>query len=186
MADDKGYYEVQMVGLAGQGIVSAAKILAQAAGIYDGKSVTQTELHGISQRGGMSEAEVIISDEEIDYPYVRHPDILLALTQKECITYLPNLKDDGILIVDSAKVTNVPETKAKVYSIPLTQIAQQAGTELAANMVSLAVISALSGAVSFKALEQAVKEKMPPKLQSVNLAALKAGWEVAEKLKRGG
>jgi len=80
MADGKGYYEVQMVGWAGQGIVSAARTLAQAAGIYDGKNVTQTESHGISQRGGMSEAEVIISDEEIDYPYVKHPDVLLALT----------------------------------------------------------------------------------------------------------
>ena len=186
MADGKGYYEVQMVGWGGQGLVSAARILAQAAGIYDGKNVTQTELHGISQRGGKSEVEVIISDEEIDYPFVRHPDILLALTQKECIDYLPNLKDDGFLIVDSVKVTDVPETKARVYSIPLTQIARESGAELATNMVALAVISALSGVVSFKALEQTIEERMPSRMKSVNLAALKAGWEAAEKVKRGG
>ncbi len=185
MADGKGYYEVQMVGWGGQGLVSAARILAQAAGIYDGKNVTQTELHGIGQRGGLSEVEVIISDEEIDYPYVSHPDILLALTQKECMDYLPNLKDDGLLIVDSVRVTNVPETKAKVYSIPLTQIAGEAGAELAANMVALAVISTLSGAVSFKALEQTIEERMPPKMKSINLLALKAGWEAALKIKRG-
>ena len=185
MADGKGYYEVQMVGWAGQGIVSAARIMAQAGGIYDGKNVTQTELHGIGQRGGLSEAEVIVSDEEIDYPYVHHPDILLALTQRECVSYLPNLKDDGFLIVDSAKVTNVPETKAKVYSLPLTQIAREAGSELAANIVALAVISALSGVISLEALKQTIEERMPPKMKSVNLLALKAGWEVAEKLKRG-
>lgn len=183
MAGGKGYYEVQMVGWAGQGLVSAARTLAQAAGIYDGKNVTQTEIHGISQRGGMSEAEVIISDEEIDYPYVRYPDILLALTPKECMDYLPNLKDDGFLIVDSIKVTNVPETKARVYSLPLTQIARQAGAELATNMVALAVISALSGVVSFKALEQTIEERMPSRMKSVNLAALKAGWEAVEKIK---
>ena len=185
MADGKSYYEVQMVGWGGQGLVSAARILAQAAGIYDGKNVTQTEIHGISQRGGLSEVEVIISDEEIDYPYVRHPDILLALTQKECVDYLPNLKDGGLLIVDSVKITNVPETKANVYSIPLTQIAREAGAELAANMVALAVISALSGVVSFKALEQTIEERMPPRMKSVNLSALKAGWEAAEKIRRG-
>lgn len=186
MADGKSYYEVQMVGWAGQGLVSAARTLAQAAGIYDGKNVTQTEVHGISQRGGISEAEVIISDEEIDYPYVSHPDILLALTQKQCTDYLPNLKDDGLLIVDSVKVTDVPETGARVYSLPLTQIAKQAGAELAANMVALAVISALSGVVSYKALEQTIEERMPPKMKSVNILALKAGWEAAEKMKRGG
>jgi len=185
MGDGKGYYEVQMVGWAGQGLVSAARILAQAAGIYDGKNVTQTELHGISQRGGMSEAEVIISNEKIDYPYVSHPDVLLALTQKECTDYLPNLKDDGLLIVDSVKVATVPETKARVYSLPLTQIAREAGAELATNMVALAAISALSGVVSLKALEQTIEERMPPKMKSVNLLALKAGWEAAEKLKRG-
>ncbi len=184
MADGKSYHEVQMVGWAGQGIVSAARTLAQAAGIYDGKNVTQTELHGISQRGGMSEAEVVISDEGIDYPYVSQPDVLLALTQKECKDYLPNLKDDGLLIVDSAKVTDVPQTKARVFSLPLTEIAREAGAELAANMVALAVISALSGAVSLEALEKTIEERMPPRMKSVNLLALKAGWEAAKKLKR--
>jgi 2-oxoglutarate ferredoxin oxidoreductase subunit gamma len=184
MADGKSYYEVQMVGWGGQGLVSAAKILAQAAGIYDGKNVTQTESHGISQRGGLSEVEVIISDEAIDYPYVSHPDILLALTQKECVNFLPNLKDDGMLIADSLKVPDVPETKAKVFHLPLTQIAKDVGTELATNMVSLAVISALSGAVSMKALEQTVEEKMPAKMKSVNLQALKAGWEAAQTIKK--
>jgi 2-oxoglutarate ferredoxin oxidoreductase subunit gamma len=183
MENGKKYYEVQMVGWAGQGLVSAAKILAQASGIYDGKNVTQTESHGISQRGGMSEVEVIISDEAIDYPYVTEPDILLALTQNECITFLPNLKHDGILIVDSQKVTDVPAAKAEVYQLPLTQIAREVGTELATNMVSLAVISALSGAVSMKALERTVEEKMPPKMKDINLKALKAGWEAAQDIK---
>jgi len=185
MADRKSYYEVQMVGWGGQGLVSAARILAQAAGIYDDKNVTQTELHGISQRGGRSETEVIISDEEIDYPYVSHPDMLLALTQKECIDYLPGLKDDGILIADTLKVTDIPETKAKVYRLPLTQIAREAGAELAANMVALAVISSLSGAVSLQALERTVEERMPPRMKNVNLTALKVGWEAAEKAKTG-
>jgi 2-oxoglutarate ferredoxin oxidoreductase subunit gamma len=110
--------------------------------------------------------------------------VLLALTQKECQDYLPGLKDDGLLIVDSAKVTDVPQTKARVLSLPLTEIARGAGSELAANMVALAVISASSGAVSLEALEKTVEERMPPKMKSVNLLALKAGWEAAKKLER--
>ncbi|MDP2930949.1 MAG: 2-oxoacid:acceptor oxidoreductase family protein [Chloroflexota bacterium] len=183
MTDKKGYYEVQMVGWGGQGLVSAAHMLAQAAGIYDSKHVTQTELHGISQRGGLSETEVIISNEEIDYPYISRPDVLLALTQKECKNFAPKLKDDGMLIIDSMKVTEVPPTKAKVYRLPLTQIAREAGSELATNMVSLAAICALSGAVSFEALQKTIEEHMPPKMRTVNIAALKAGWAAAEKLK---
>ena len=186
MADGKNFYEVQMVGWGGQGLVSAARILALAAGIYDGKNVTQTEHHGISQRGGLSETEVIISDEEIDYPYVSHPDLLLALTQKECVGYMPGIKDGGILLVDSHKITDLPETTARVYRLPLTQIAREAGSELATNMVALSMISFLSGAVSLRALERIVEERMPPRMKDVNLKALKAGWEAAEKAKAGG
>ena len=186
MADGKSYFEVQMVGWGGQGLVSAARILAQAAGLYDGKNITQTESHGISQRGGMSETEVIISDDEIDYPYVSHPDVLLALTQKECIDYMGGVKDGGIIIADTLKVTDLPPTKARVYRLPLLEIAREAGAEIAANMVALAVISSLSGAVSFGALEKTIEEQMPERFKSVNAAALKAGWEAAEKAKTGG
>ena len=74
-------YEIRLSGEGGQGIVLAGVILAEAAAIYDGKNATQTQVYGPESRGGASKAEVIISDEEIDYPKAIAVDLLLAMTQ---------------------------------------------------------------------------------------------------------
>ena len=71
-------YEIRLSGEGGQGIVLAGVILAEAAAIYDGKNATQTQVYGPESRGGASKAEVIISDEEIDYPKAMSVDLLLA------------------------------------------------------------------------------------------------------------
>ena len=63
-------YEIRLSGEGGQGLVLAGKILAEAAAIYDDKNATQSQSYGPEARGGASRSEVIISDEEIDYPVV--------------------------------------------------------------------------------------------------------------------
>ena len=75
--------EICLSGSGGQGLILAGIILAEAAGIYDGLEVVQTQSYGPEARGGASRSEVIISEEEIDYPKVIKSDILLALTQKK-------------------------------------------------------------------------------------------------------
>src|SRR5512142_1072470 len=94
-------YEIRLSGTGGQGLIIAGIILAEAAGIYDGKYVCQTQSYGPEARGGASKAEVVISDEEIDYPMAIKPDVLLAMSQKACDSYLFDLKPGGTLIVDS-------------------------------------------------------------------------------------
>ena len=65
-------YEIRLTGTGGQGLVLAGIILAEAAGIYEGKYVVQTVSYGPSARGGTSRADVVISDEEIKYYYTAH------------------------------------------------------------------------------------------------------------------
>ncbi len=80
-------YEIRLAGSGGQGLILAGVILAEAAGLYDGKFVCQTQSYGPAARGGASMAEVVISDSEIDYPKAVHPDVLLAMNQKSLDTY---------------------------------------------------------------------------------------------------
>src|SRR4030042_4909584 len=94
-------YEIRLGGSGGQGIILMGIILAEAIGIYEGKSVAQTQSYGPEARGGSSKSEVVISDEEIDYPKAMKPDLLLAMNQKSCDDFYPDLKPDGMLIVDS-------------------------------------------------------------------------------------
>jgi hypothetical protein len=66
---------------------------------------------------------VIVSDAEIDYPKAMNPDLLLAMNQKSCDDFYSDLKPEGVFIVDSTFVTQLPTSK--VYQIPFTRIARE-------------------------------------------------------------
>ena len=111
-------YEICFSGSGGQGIITAAIVLAEAVGVYEGKNVCQTQSYGPEARGGTSKAGVIISSEFIDYPNVIKPDLLLAMNQASCDAYFPSLKNEGLLIVDSGLVNQIPTNRD--VSIPFT------------------------------------------------------------------
>ena len=178
-------YEVRLSGAGGQGMLLAGLILSEAAGIHDGKHVTQTKSYGPEARGGASKSEVVISTEEIDYPKVTHPDLLLAMTQEAYDKYCGDLKDDGILIVDSFFVHELSGKEA--ISIPITSIAREKlGRELFANTISLGIIVALSGAVSKEGLRKAVLARAPKGTEQKNTRALEIGFEVADDYRQKG
>ena len=91
-------YEIRFSGSGGQGIITASIILAEAAGVYDGKYVCQTESYGPEVRGGVSKAEVVISNKVIDYPRVIKPSLLLAMDQASCDKYFLDISISVMLI----------------------------------------------------------------------------------------
>lgn len=172
-------YEIRLSGSGGQGLIIAGIILAEAAGIYDGKFVCQTQSYGPEARGGASKAEVVVSDQEIDYPKAIKPDLLLAMNQRSCDTYFFDLKPNGLLIVDATLVKQVPTTKA--VAIPFTHIAREKlGNEMVANVVALGALASLTGVVSLNSLEAAVMSRVPPDTQELNRKAIEAGIEAAK------
>lgn len=172
-------YEVRLSGSGGQGLITAGIILAEAAGIYDGKFVCQTQSYGPEARGGASKSEVVISNEEIDYPKAIKPDLLLAMNQKSCDSYFFDLKPTGTIVVDSTFVKQVPSSRA--VAIPFTQIAREEfGKEMLANIVALGAIAMLSGVVSLRSLEAAVLARLPQKMAEMNKKAVEAGIEAAK------
>ncbi|NWF93540.1 MAG: 2-oxoacid:acceptor oxidoreductase family protein [Syntrophaceae bacterium] len=176
-------YEMRLSGSGGQGLILMGIILAEAIGIYDGKFVAQTQSYGPEARGGSSKAEVIVSDEEIDYPKAMQLDLLLAMNQKSCDEFYPDLKPEGILIVDSTFVTQVPSLKA--FQIPFARIAREKfKREVVANIIGLGALSQLSPIVSAKAVELAVLARVPKGTEKLNRDALKAGIAAAKKAKR--
>ena len=174
-------FEFRLSGSGGQGLIFTGMILGEAAAIYDGKNAVQTQSYGPEARGGASRAEVIISDEEIDYPKVRQPDVLLSMTQEAYRKYIPGLKENGVLIVDPFYVKTIQPRKGPVYAIPLTQIAvEKAGKKIAANVVALGAMSAITGRVTLNALKQAVLSRAPRGTENINLKALEEGYAAGE------
>ena len=173
-------YEVRLSGSGGQGLICAGIILAEAAGIHDGKFVCQTQSYGPEARGGASKSEVVIGDREIDYPKAIKPDLLLAMNQKSCDTYFFDLKPKGMLIVDSTFVRQLPTTR--VIGIPFTQISREKlGKEIGANIVALGALATLSGVVSLSSLEAAVMNRIPKGTEEFNRKALELGIEAAKR-----
>ncbi len=175
-------YELRLAGEGGQGLILAGVILAEAAAVGDGKHVAQTQSYGPEARGGASSAEVVISDEGIDYPKVVEADLLLAMSQEACDRYCADLKEGGILIVDSILVDRVPGGSA--YRVPITKLAEEAtGRRVTANIVALGLIVGLTEVVSRGAVEEALAARVPKGTQELNRRALEAGLEMAERLK---
>ncbi|MBL7204313.1 MAG: 2-oxoacid:acceptor oxidoreductase family protein [Desulfobacteraceae bacterium] len=174
-------YEVRLSGSGGQGIIMAAIVLAEAAGVYDEKYVCQSQSYGPEARGGTSKAEVIISNQTIDYPKAIKPDLLLTMNQEACNTYFPDLKTEGLLVVDSTLVHQIPTNR--VAAIPFTQIARkEIGKELVANMVALGAVGVLSQIISLKNLEQALMARVPKGTEEINRKALHAGIDAAKRI----
>lgn len=176
-------YEVRLSGSGGQGLILMGIILAEAAGVYDGKYVAQTQSYGPEARGGSSKAEVVVSDEEIDYPEAIQLDLLLAMNQASCDKYYPDLKPEGLLIVDSTFVTQIPTSR--VFQVPFTRIAREKfNREVVANIVALGALTQLSPIVSAKAMEAAVLKRVPRGTEKLNQDALRAGIAAAKRAKK--
>ena len=97
-------FEIRLSGAGGQGLITAALVLAEAAGVYDGKHVSQTQSYGPEARGGSCKAEVVISDRAIDYPKATRLDMLLAMNQASVDLYFKDLRPEGLLVVDQTLV----------------------------------------------------------------------------------
>jgi 2-oxoglutarate ferredoxin oxidoreductase subunit gamma len=125
---------------------------------------------------------VIVSDREIDYPKAMSVDLLLAMNQRSCDDFYPDLKPEGLLIVDSTFVTQVPTPRA--FQIPFTRIAREKfKREVVANIIALGALAQLTPVVSAKAMESAVLARVPKGTEKLNRDALRAGMNAAKKAK---
>ncbi len=124
----------------------------------------------------------MLSDDPIDYPLAEKLDVLLCLNQESCDKYFPDLKEDGVLIVDSLYVKNVPTPRA--YALPFTEIAKNVvGRVVVANVVALGAVCELTPYVTRRAFEEALRASVPKGTEQVNLHAFEEGAAAARRLK---
>lgn len=182
-AEHEDRYDMRLSGSGGQGLVFAGTILSEALGVYEGKNVSQTQSYGPEARGGASRSDIVFSSGDIYYPKALKLDLLLALTQESCDTYYMNLKDDGVLLIDSDLVDQPPARE--VTSLPFTRTAKEnLGTPVVANIIALGAIVSLTKIVSRESLIEAIKSKSPKAMLDLNLRAVALGFDLARKEKR--
>ena len=181
-------------GVGGQGILTIAAIIDTAA-LASNLNIKQSEVHGMSQRGGAVQSHVRISDKEIFSDLIPQgkADVIISVEPMELLRYLPYLKDDGCLITDSnpfLNITNYPELEdlyAEIQSHPNTilidakKIAKDLGNARATNIVLLGAASSLLP-LSDESLKDAIKtlfERKGEKIVNKNLDAFEKGKEIA-------
>ncbi len=176
-------YEIRLSGSGGQGLILAGVMLAEAMGVEDGKNVVQTQSYGPEARGGASRADVVVSNDTIYYPKPMGLDLLLALTQEACDTYFSDLREHGILIIDSDLVHQPPTPDC--FAFPFTQLAKnEIGHVMVANVISLGAIVEITKLSSKDAVKNVVKSRAPVGTEEKNLKALELGFKIArEKMK---
>jgi 2-oxoglutarate ferredoxin oxidoreductase subunit gamma len=173
--------ELKLSGFGGQGIIRMGLILGKAASIHDTKNATLTQSFGPEARGGACSAQVIVSEERILYPYLTAPDVLVAMSQEAYDKFEPELKPEGILLIEEDLVrSHPPREHIRQYAVPATRIAEKLGNRMFANLVMLGFLGAITGIVSRKALLDALPGMVPDRLLQKNLDALNQGYEAGQ------
>ena len=167
--------EICIAGFGGQGVVLAGYILGKAAALYEGLEAVMTQAYGPEARGGASSANVILSDEPIDYPFVQQPDVLIALSQEAYTKFRPTASAQGLILIDEDLVN--PHPGDHPLAIPATRLAEALGRRIVANMVMMGFFTAQSGLVSRDAMERAVESSVRQKTVPLNRQAFTTGYE---------
>ncbi len=177
--------EVLITGFGGQGIVLIGNILGKAATIHDLKHATMVQAYGPEARGGSCSSQVIISDEEILFPYVQQPQVLMCMSQEGFDKNIASLLPGGLLIWDTDLVqTGNLDSSWTAYHIPATRFAGQLGNKMMANIVMLGFLSALSDLVRLDSLRHAVLSSVPAKTRETNVKAFDRGREYGEAIQK--
>ncbi|SNR52857.1 indolepyruvate ferredoxin oxidoreductase beta subunit [Lutibacter agarilyticus] len=186
-----------LAGVGGQGILTIAAILDTAA-LNGNLNIKQSEVHGMSQRGGAVQCHVRISDKEIfsDLIPLGKADLIISVEPMELLRYIPFLKEDGYLITDSnpfENIVNYPEVeklKDVINSHPNSIIidakgtAKDLGNSKATNIVLLGAASALIP-LNEAEIINAIKslfERKGERIVNKNLKAFYKGKEIAAEI----
>ncbi|MFA5079206.1 MAG: 2-oxoacid:acceptor oxidoreductase family protein [Dehalococcoidia bacterium] len=180
LSDKDKRLEIRIAGSGGQGVILAGIILAEAA-VLEGNYAAQSQAYGPEARGGSSRTDVILSDMEIDYCWNLGVDILVALTQQGYDQNSPDLKEDGLVIVDPEVVHRVLHSRA--VGIPLRQIACGSGEERSINMAALGALATFCPLASCGSLANIMAKRLPPSRVEGNMFAFRNAMEFARCMK---
>ena len=173
--------EILITGFGGQGIVLTGNILGKAATIYDRKHATMTQSYGPEARGGSCSSQVIIGEEEILFPYVQHPQVLVCMSQEGFDKNVGSLAPGGLLIWDTDLVeTDMNGSAKNTFHVPATRFAEELGNKMMANIVMLGFLSAVSDLVTVESLRESVLSSVPPHTKDKNGQAFDRGREYGE------
>lgn len=172
--------EVRITGYGGQGVVLSGFVVGRACAIEGGNHSTMIQSFGPEARGSSCSTTLVLSEEEILYPYIRRPDVLVAMSSEGYNKYRNELKEEGILIYEKDLVKPQLQEGRKAFGIPSTRIAEDLGRSMIQNIVMVGFFTAVTRIVDREQMRAAVKGSVPAGTEELNLKAFDAGWSYFE------
>lgn len=176
-------FEIRIGGTGGQGLILAAKMLADALGAA-GRRVAQSQTYEPTSRGGFCNSDLVIAEGAVDYPLATALDCLVLLDRMAVKPSWPLLKRGALVIADTRLCPQLPEAERagdfRAHHLPLSRTAIELGSERVANIVALGALAQLADLCERKALERAVRAETPKSFLDLNLDALAAGYRLGE------
>lgn len=173
-----------LTGAGGQGVITAAIVLAEAAVLHEHLNATQTQSYGPEARGGATRSDVIISESEIRYPKVIQPNILVCLTQEAYGKYASIVRPGGLLLTDSRFVAVQSSVDARLVQLPMYQaVSDQIGKPIVFNICVLGAILGLTDLIKPESIMNVLTERFPRGVE-LNHQALNLGVELGRQHKR--
>lgn len=175
-------YEIRLSGAGGQGMILAGIILAEAGVLVADLNISQSQSYGPESRGGASRAEVVFDQEQIDFPKIIKPDLLVCLTQEAFDNYAGDLKSYGLIIADQeiniAKLKT--DFKDNILQLPILELAEnKIAKKITANMIVLGIIAKIiQQKIPVEFIKKAIVEKVPAESLAKNLEAFELGYNL--------
>ena len=176
-------YRFLMSGSGGQGVITMAIILAEAAALHEGCNAIQSQSYGPEARGGATRSDVIVSDGPIYYPKVDQPNYLVALTNAAMSKYLPLIRPGGMCLYDSDLVQSDLRVDACRKALPMYQaVLDTFGKPQVFNVVVLGALATLTRVVALESLEKVLESRFSKAHHENNRKALHLGADMARPL----
>jgi 2-oxoglutarate ferredoxin oxidoreductase subunit gamma len=167
-------------GSGGQGVITAAIIIAEAAALYDDLTALQSQSYGPEARGGATRSDVIISDSQIFFPKVIQPNVLVCLTQQAYNKFYPIIRPGGLLITDSRYVKTERKVDARQREFPMYDtVMEKIGKPIVFNICMLGVVQAMTDVVRLESVMKVLEKRIPKSFLEMNRTALDLGAGLA-------
>jgi len=179
-------FEARITGTGGQGAITAGHVFGTAAALHEGREVVVTEGYSPYVTGGWSRADIVVSDEPIDYPLVTRLDALVTMYQEGLQGNLKMVKPTGVILAEKRLVDlSGVAGDGRIFAIPAAETAENLGKKVLMNIVMLGSMTALASPSTLEPLKKAVAARFP-KAAELNVRALGRGAELAMAAKKGG
>ena len=166
-------------GSGGQGVITAAIVLAEAAVLYENLIAVQTQVYGPEARGGATRSDVIISDSDIFFPKVFQPNVLVCLTQQAYNKYSRITRPGGLLITDTRYVETERKVDARQIELPLYEaVLEKIGKPIVLNICMLGAVIALTDLVGSESIMKVLEKRIPAGFLKMNRDALELGISI--------